>query len=305
MNMSSANAGPLFIIGKHRSGTSWLGNVLAEHPDIYAVRNPERHGIWESLYFTHIAEDFQNVDTTTQAGFAEWCQYMSETTYVYHSNIEARELSELGPAPFARLFERFMGRAASRADASIWMEKSPPHTLVATKLATIFPRAKFIVMSRNFDSWLRSSVKHAIREGRVSPSSSIPRLWLINKLVGERWLYEASAERLQGGYPARVCRVGYERMLGDREDVLRNVLDFTGLDGDPGTMTSPFAPNTSFEDREARREETVLPRYEKWWADVVNGLLDKVPVGIAWLLARMLKKVRDARGRPKMWWFWK
>jgi len=187
---------PIFIIGKHRSGTSWLGNLLAEHSEIYGVQNPNRHGIWESLYFTHVAETFRNVDTSTKAGFSRWAAYMGRTNYVRFSAVDAEELGTLGPAPFPDLFQRLMDRAAQNRQKSVWIEKSPPHTLVATQIANFYPNARFVAVSRTFDDWLRSSVKHARKIGRSSADHGLARAYLIAKLVGERCLYDAAIARL-------------------------------------------------------------------------------------------------------------
>lgn len=294
----------LFIIGKQRSGTSWLGNILAEHPDIYGVRNPMRHGIWESLYFTHIAEDFWRVDTMSTAGFEKWCQYMANTSYVDHSNFEAEELSKLGPARFEELFRRLMDLASKKAGAEVWIEKSPPHTLVALRIAEYFEGAKFIVVWRELKPWLRSSVKHAIRRGRISADTKCARLWLISKLVVERWLYEGNAHVLKQKYPNRVLGVRYEELSADRDGVVREVLEFLGMKGNPRDLTSPFAPNTSFKDREARTEYDVVGDFEWEVAESIYSALVRLPVGATLPLTSFLMWIRDIRGRPKMDWFW-
>lgn len=42
---------PVFVVGRNRSGTTWLANQLCEHPDIAGVQQERRHGIHESAYF--------------------------------------------------------------------------------------------------------------------------------------------------------------------------------------------------------------------------------------------------------------
>lgn len=42
---------PVFVVGRNRSGTTWLANQLCEHPDIVGVQHERHHGIHESAYF--------------------------------------------------------------------------------------------------------------------------------------------------------------------------------------------------------------------------------------------------------------
>lgn len=41
-------AQPIFIIGKNRSGTKWLSNIIAAHKEIACVQRPGAGGILES-----------------------------------------------------------------------------------------------------------------------------------------------------------------------------------------------------------------------------------------------------------------
>ena len=45
---------PIFVLGRHRSGTTWLSNVLAAFPEIYAPAHELHHGTHESAFFSHL-----------------------------------------------------------------------------------------------------------------------------------------------------------------------------------------------------------------------------------------------------------
>ena len=56
-------ATPLFVIGKHRSGTSFLANLLLDHPQIAGIYYPldsylHKGGIFESSFFYDIDKKF-------------------------------------------------------------------------------------------------------------------------------------------------------------------------------------------------------------------------------------------------------
>jgi hypothetical protein len=296
---------PVFIIGKHRSGTSWLGNLLAEHPEIYGVQNPDRHGIWESLYFTHVAEVFRNVDTETEAGFANWVDFMSRTNYVLFSPLTETELCMIGPGPFEVLFRRFMQWASQAEGASMWIEKSPPHTLVASHIADAFPAAQFLAITRNFDDWLRSSVKHSKRTGRLPSDRPLPRIYLIAKLVAERSLYEAAIDSLKEKYRDRVLHISYEDLRYQHSETKKRIFSFLGTGPLEERLSSKYEPNSSFNSRESRRKESVLSGAEWGWARFVQSSISIIPSGGAEILTNLLLRIRDLRGRPTLDWFFR
>jgi hypothetical protein len=296
---------PVFIIGKHRSGTSWLGNLLAEHPEIYGVQKPDRHGIWESLYFTHVAEVFQTIDTTTETGFEEWADFISRTNYFRFSPLSVSELSEVGPAPFDVLFHRLMDRASRKKGATVWIEKSPPHTLVASYIAKAFPTAKFIAITRNFEDWLRSSIKHSKRTGRLGSDSVLSRLYLIAKLVGERVLYEAAIDSLKEEYGDRVLHIRYEDLRYEHRDTKQKIFSFTDVGSLSDRISSKYEPNSSFESREDKRTESVLSGAEWKLARFIQFSLSLFPSEGTRLLTMLLLRIRDVRGRPTLDWFFR
>ena len=295
----------VFVIGKHRSGTSWLGNILAEHPEIYGVQNPNRHGIWESLYFAYVAEVFQNVDTTTENGFRKWVDFISDTNYFRFSSLSMSELSNLGPAPFDALFRRFMEHASQKKEASVWIEKSPPHTLVASHIAEMFPTAKFVAVTRKFEDWLRSSVKHSKRTGRLVSDRKLSRMYLIAKLIGERFLYEVAIDVLKEGYGDRVLHIDYEELRQQHSETKGQIFSFIGVGALGDRVSSKYEPNSSFNSRQEKRREEVLSEIEWKWARFVRKIVHLIPHTGAILLSKLLLLVRNLRGRPFLDWFFR
>lgn len=53
-------ATPIFILCSARSGTTWLANLLGNHPDIASIACVEHHGIHESHIFDHTRYCFPN-----------------------------------------------------------------------------------------------------------------------------------------------------------------------------------------------------------------------------------------------------
>lgn len=102
---------PVFVLGCPRSGTTYLGELLEELPEV-------------SYYFE-----------------PPILKYVSR--FVYLSQSPSWQISL-----FYRVFLRTLLLFAPGTGKQI-VEKNPNHTLVAPKLLKVFPKAKFIIISRN------------------------------------------------------------------------------------------------------------------------------------------------------------
>lgn len=82
--------------------------MLCSHREVFGVQHPQRHGIWESIYFSHVRDHLRGVDTRTEEGFLKWCEFMKSSNYFRFSGMTEQELLDLGPDHFEVLFRKFM-----------------------------------------------------------------------------------------------------------------------------------------------------------------------------------------------------
>ena len=54
-------AKPIFIVGKNRSGTKWLSNILLNHPNIAGIQSDYHRGILETNMFQNMPIIFGNL----------------------------------------------------------------------------------------------------------------------------------------------------------------------------------------------------------------------------------------------------
>lgn len=66
---------PLFILGKQRSGTTWLSNQLSQHSQISAAQNDHHGGVHESAYFSHVAGRYG--DLSQKTNYVEFVEVMA------------------------------------------------------------------------------------------------------------------------------------------------------------------------------------------------------------------------------------
>jgi len=293
-------AQPIFIIGKHRSGTTWLGNILCSHREIFGVQHPTRHGIWESIYFSHIRPWLGKLNTATEEGFLIWCRLMKNSTYFRLSGITEHDLLKIGPDKFEVLFRKFMDKCALKEGAKCWVEKSPAHTLLADKLAQWFPDAKFIAMSRDFQSWIRSAFRHSENQKGRLVRGKVKRAVLIARLVLSKRAYDAKIEALVKKYPGRVLNVTYGQLLLDRKNMLYQIFDFLEVSFDEACLVDNYIPDSSFTASDKRSQ--ILSPAEEWWAKKVHDVLQFLPAFI-FDIGLLLRYVLRHRYRIPEW-FW-
>lgn len=218
---------PVFVVGCPRSGTTILGQILAETPDflylnepryiwchvnprldIWAYRNPIKQGVlyWDS-------DDLNHQDT---ASLARW----------FHLELFVRRRRRL-------------------------IEKMPEHVFRMRWLSAMFPKAKFIHVIRNgrdvalslaeaLTRWFPRGYWESSRHYGIfrDYAAQRPGLWRKLGYITERadnypralfvWLCSATEGR-NAGYelgPEKYMEVRYEALVSDAEHELRRVFDF-------------------------------------------------------------------------------
>ncbi len=190
----------IFIVGAPRSGTTWLHQLLAQHPAVATAG--ESHIFADGV--SYLLENHRDPDP-----------WMHLSTWV-----PASELDTAVRALCDTVFESL--RRAQNPDATRVLDKSPNARPYAADLARIYPDATFL---------------HIIRDGR-DMAGSAHDLWGWSERfaaweqAATTWI-DAVTDNRTHLPPLRYREVLYEDLLGDTAAGLTAIFDFVGLDHDP------------------------------------------------------------------------
>lgn len=248
-------ATPIFILGRHRSGTTWLSNILASLPEIYVPAHERHDGVHESAFFSHLVR-YCNQGRTEADLRAVKHLFESSDFFALTGLKEGPAILGQGPAAY---FRSVMEAAAGMSGARYWLEKTPAHTLHAKFLAAAFPDAILIAVIRDYRAVVASNV-HAFGDSRSAWS------WFRHSLV------TAVYEKLLARNGVAVIR--YENLVSDYEGTVLALLKRLGIER-ASAPVSAFRRNTFYEGAPPPRE---------WWQalSMVAGrwLIRPLPSGL-------------------------
>lgn len=232
-------ASPIFVIGKNRSGTKWISNILSNHQDIATVSREGAGGIIENNLINRYPVIFPDLE-------------IDEHYYALASCLHNDNILRCSPAPnnllFLKKFNSYkdiirsiMETAAANESARYWLQKADPLSLHA--LIEQFPDAKFVLIERNPVANIQSTI--ALKHKRISK---------INTIFTECAHYQLCSNTMNRfKKDDRFIYIQYEEMTQNKERTAKRLCDFLGIAYNEGIHAQNVAPNTSFDDAEQNR----------------------------------------------------
>lgn len=268
MNPSSAR--PIFVIGLNRSGTKWLSNELAKHPDIACVLS-EKTGIRETNMFRGFGRKF---DLTKFDDYVGLIELWSTTDFFERTGVDKQRLLELDPLPrdpyglFAGLMELF----AAREQKPFWLQKGPP--IAGLELIDKFPNASFVAVRRNMHDQIRSHLKLTGNRSYFH-------------LARATFAYVRDMQLL-----ARFCRktrcpiIEYRGLEDNKEGLIAELFQSLGLTPSPlsAKVGQELIRNSSFQTPESK--EQYLSGLQRNWISALAALFRWIPYPIMYWNAR-------------------
>jgi hypothetical protein len=201
-------AGPVFVAGLERTGTSLMYALLASHPHIAMTR---RTNFWR--YFADQYGDLGD-DDNLDACLAKMRVY-KRLVKLELDHQQLREDFREGDRTYGRLFALLEEQVAARAGKPRWGDKSLNTERYADRLMAEYPDARMIHMIRDPRDRLASVLTRW--DGRRGDVGGGTAAWLWSSRLAWR-----NAER----HPERYRIVRYESLVHDPEAELRAICEF-------------------------------------------------------------------------------
>jgi len=198
----------LFVIGPPRSGTTLLMRILSSHSAIYS--RPEPHLLTPlahlGYYDTVDAAPFDHLQAARAAR-----EFVAELPHGEDDYLDAcRAYTDV-------LYGRMLaGRGAGKR---LFLDKTPANALVLPFIIRLYPRARYIVLTRH-PAAIFSSYANSFFDGDYAAARKFNPI--LNRYV------PAMARLLRDAAVPHV-RVEYERLVQHPDDEMRRIFDFLGL----------------------------------------------------------------------------
>jgi hypothetical protein len=231
--------GPLFVVGRPRSGTKLLRTLLNEHPDVsippaethFIVPAIKRYGLEPKLDHERRFEKFY----VELAGSTFYRNMKSMGRVLSKAQLQNADLNSW--ASLCEVILKFYGPKGLE-HAAIWGDKTPSYLTHMALLKRAFPAARFL---------------HIVRDPR-DYCLSMRKVWGRNPLLSaELWRADIQSAR-QAGEPLGndYAEVRFERLLSAPEETLCSVCAFIGIDYLP-SMVNMSLPSENLGDATGHR----------------------------------------------------
>jgi hypothetical protein len=264
-DFSAQTEGPVFVVGVFRSGTSFFFSLLNKHPEIALLYEADIACFHPTLFGGRLKKDwFERIDF--------WNSSM------HRHGISRPAHLPLRPSPNEAavwLYKNYADRKGGRIYANC-----------LEKLATRFPHTRIIILWRNPIDVCES----VCRAGKTS--RFFGKRGMVSRILHHFELLQKDCELLLAqGCP--ILQVDYESLVQNREETMRCVCEFLGLEFDATMLSSENSDLSMVPDgihhQRVRRGEQFVPsekegmlsersrrkigRYETRWTERYPSLL--------------------------------
>jgi hypothetical protein len=196
---------PIFIVGLPRAGSTLIEQILASHSRV--------EGTMELADIPRLVQDIQGRDSTIENP-----RYPAV-------------LAELGVEHFRRLGEQYLNDTLAYRDAKkpFFIDKMPNNFRHLGLIHLMLPNAKIIDARREPMACCFSNFKQLFASGQqfTYSFSDIARYYQQYLELMGHW---------DSVLPGRILRVQHEDVVDDLESNVRRILQFCGLDYEPGCV---------------------------------------------------------------------
>lgn len=196
----------VFLIGSPRSGTTLTARMLGAHPDVLAPPEPHLMPPLAHLGLHERVDQAPYDPAITQIGLREFVAALPGGEQDYLAGLR-------------RFTDHLYERALESGGRKLFLDKTPAYALVLDFLAKLYPRAKYVVLTRHpVAVW--SSYVDSFFDGDCAAAHA-------RNPILER--YVPAIARFLRTRPVPLLHVRYEELVRDPDKHLREICAFLGI----------------------------------------------------------------------------
>jgi hypothetical protein len=290
-------AKPIIILGVHRSGTTWVANILCIHSNIAGIQAERHYGIHESAFFCLVKDRFG--DIRKDENYIEFIETFSNSDYFILSKLDKEYFYKNRATSYEQFFKMMMDKYAEEQGTEFWLEKTPAHLLYVKEIRNLFPTAKYIVIKRNILDSIKSDIRLKYFDEQMEKKTKIPKfIWVIFLTFRYHFYY---SNLIDFGKEQNYLLINYENLKKNRFDVIRKICDYINIDLQQPMLEDQYKANTLF-NTDAERN-VVLTTFEEAVIKILDHIFTLLPDQFfRCFLPLYRKKFREVAGIPD--WFY-
>lgn len=224
----------IFILGRNRSGTKWLSNILANNTEVSAVQREGAGGILESNLLKYYPLNFNIKNIEDKTAFEI---LFKESNFHRCSGLKDTVLLDKNYTSFFDFFEKYMNEIADLRNTTYWLQKVG--SLNLPLLYKYFSNAKFVIIQREnvFDNVLSSI---------LLGNNTINKITTLQIIKSVRGYWQHKKEENRFYRKKNVLTVKYEDLKNDTEALSKDICNFIEITYDKKMLDVLYKPNTSY-----------------------------------------------------------
>lgn len=226
-----------FIIGAGRSGTTLLNAILNAHPSVSCTPEAKKPLMTFYTYAhkqplpTRIIKDFKSFVKKRYNKKQEQNGQSFSFDEAWFGDL-AVNLPKLSYANFAKQVLLTLNAQQKPADkVQILIDKNPTYTFTIKQLIDLYPDAKFLVALRDYRAYYLSQ--------KQNKAPTLFSKYIANSCGAVSYFWKMNYDEishLQRQYPNKILLVPYERIVTDKENMLREICSFIGINFDEAML---------------------------------------------------------------------
>jgi len=256
---------PIFILSTARSGTTSLSNHLCQHPEIAGFQAEEHWGIHECSFISNWRYIFDNIDD--EYNFFYFMQCFKESDIFRLSKVDEQIFYRKQPRDIIEVVKVLVEDFCKNEKSKFWLNNSPKQAFYVEELNQYFPDAYYIIIKRPVIDTVKSSVRKYENKSLKS---------MAKKVFRYRTDFDAIYHHKKG--LKNSIEIEFDDFINQKEETLKRVIQFLGLDWDGNVLKNPYEIQSSFSNKSGKKG--YFGKRDERTVRLLNGMTKLLPFSL-------------------------